>query len=68
MKKTILTVLLCGVIVLGTTGCGKTNKSATINVTLNNNINSIEIEVGKILTYSLSGDEYEFKITDINGE
>ena len=34
-------------------------------VTLNDNTNSIEIKVGKTLTYSLLGNEYEFKITDI---
>lgn len=65
MKKTILTILICGVIVLGIIGCGKTNKSANIKVTLNDNTNSIEIKIGKTLTYSLLGNEYEFKITDI---
>lgn len=65
MKKTILTILLCGFIMLGLIGCGKINKSANINVTLNDNTNSIEIKVGKKLTYSLLGNEYEFKITDI---
>ena len=66
MKKTLLAFLLFGVVALGITACGKTDKSTTINVTLNDNINSIEINVGKILTYSLMGNEYEFKITDIN--
>ncbi len=65
MEKTILTILLCGLMIFGLTGCGKTNKSANINVTLNNNTNSIEIKVGKTLTYSLLANEYEFKITDI---
>lgn len=66
MKNTILTMLLCGLIIFGLTGCGKTNKSANINVTLKDNTNSIEIKVGKTLTYSLLNNEYEFKITDIS--
>lgn len=51
--------------IFGLTGCEKINKSSNINVTLNDNTNSIEIKVGKTLTYSLLGNEYEFKITDI---
>lgn len=65
MKKTILTILICGVIILGIIGCMKINKTANIKVTLNDNTNSIKIKIGEILTYSLLGDEYEFKITDI---
>lgn len=65
MKNTILTILLCGFMMFGLTGCGKTNKSANINVTVNDNTNSIEIKVGKTLTYPLLSNEYEFKITDI---
>lgn len=64
-KKTILAILLCGLMMFGLTGCEETNKSANINVTLNDNTNSIEIKVGKTLTYSLLCNEYEFKITDI---
>lgn len=66
MKKTIFVILFCVVMVLGITYCWKANKSSTINVTLNDNTNSVEIKVGKILTYSLCGVEYEFKITDMN--
>lgn len=65
MKKAILTCFLCGVMMLGIAGCWKTNKSANIKVTLNDNTNSIEIKIGKTLTYSLLSNEYEFKITDI---
>lgn len=65
MKKIIITILLCGVIVLAIIGCWKANKSATINVTLRGDSDSIEIRIGDILTYSLLGHEYEFKITDI---
>ena len=56
---------MCGVIVLGITGCTKANKSTTINVTLNDDTNSIDIKIGKTMIYSLLGDEYEFKITNI---
>lgn len=66
MKKTLLTILLFGFVLLGITGCGKTNKSTTINITLNDNTNSVEIKVGDVLTYTLMGNEYEFEITDIN--
>lgn len=66
MKKTLLTILLFGFVLLGITGCGKTNKSTTINITLNDNTNSVEIKDGDVLTYTLMGNEYEFKITDIN--
>ncbi len=66
MKKALLTILLFSFVLLGITGCGKTNKSTTINITLNDNTNSVEIKVGDVLTYTLLGNEYEFKITDIN--
>lgn len=65
MKKRILSILLCGIMIFGLTGCGEANKSANINVTFNDNTNSVEIKVGNTLTYSLLGNEYEFKITDI---
>lgn len=41
------------------------NKSTIIKVTLNDNTDSVEIKVGDLLTYSLLGDEYQFKITSI---
>ena len=65
MKKIMLIILVCGVIVFGSTGCLSSNKSTTINVTLKDDTNSIDIKIGKIITYSLLGDEYEFKITNI---
>ena len=54
MKKTILTVLLCGVLVLGITGCGKTKnefeigeKSDIVEVNPNNGI-SMSIKEGTL--------------------
>lgn len=66
MNKRILSVLLC--VIMISFSClllYNKNKSITINVDLNGNTNSVEIKVGETLTYSLLGNEYEFKIIDI---
>lgn len=69
MKKIMFTILFWGFMMLGLTGCEKSNQSAdqsaNISVTLYDNTSSIEVKVGDTLTYSLLGDEYEFEITDI---
>ena len=45
--------------------CLRTNTFATINVTLNNNTDKVEVKVGDTLTYTLLTDEYKFEIKDI---
>lgn len=65
-KRVMLIVLLWGVIILGMTGCGKKNKSVDIKITLNTDTTTVNVQVGKVLTYSLLGQNYEFKITDIS--
>lgn len=68
MNKTIITVLLWGLMLFGLAGCKETNKSAHINVTLYDHTDRIEVKVGETFTYSLLGNEYEFEVTDITEE
>ena len=65
MKKIILMILIFVFIMLGIYFCFNAYKSAGIRVTLKNNTDSIKIKIGKVFTYSLMGEEYKFKITNI---
>ena len=65
MIKKILNAFLVLIVVLSVTGF-KSNQSTTINVTIDDKTSNVDIKVGDILTYSLLGEEYSFKITDIS--
>ena len=53
MKKIVVIILLSVIIIGGIAGCRKNANSATINITVKDTTNSVEDNVGKILTYSL---------------
>ncbi len=52
MKKTIITILLCGALLLGLTGCGKTKSEFEIgnksNITISNNDITMAIKDGTL--------------------
>ena len=50
MKKTMLAILLCGVMVLGITGCGSSN---TFDV---GNVSDVEISNNNDVTFSIKDD------------
>ncbi len=67
MKNKRLSILLCGIIMLGMTGCVK-EKEVNITMNCNGNIINNNLKVNEKLTCSLLGNEYEFTITKIENE
>lgn len=69
MHKKVFLLLISVLIIIGITWLVYNgSKSSVIKVTINGDTSNIEVKKGKVLTYSVGGDEYQFKIINITNK